>query len=82
MDGVSCMGVTCSVMDEYSLDYFVRVKPVTLVQQIMLKLSTALFVPKLFMDSMFTRRDKNCLTMGKKKMTGIINASASKRISM
>jgi len=69
-------------MDEYSLDYFVKVKAVPMVQQIMLKLSVALFVPKLFMDSMFTRRDKNCLTIGKKKMTGTINASCSKRISM
>lgn len=82
MDGVSCMGVTCSLMDEYSLDYFIKVKPVPMIQQILLKLSTALFVPKLFMDSMFTRRDKNCLTGGKKKMKGIINASTSTRISM
>ena len=82
MDGVSCMAVTCALMDEYSVDYFVRVKPVTIIQQILLKLSVAIVIPKLLMASIFTRRDKNCLTMGKKKMTGIISASASKRISM
>lgn len=48
----------------------------------MLKLSVSIFIPKLFLDSLFTMRDKNCLTIGKKKMTGIINASASSRISM
>jgi len=32
MDGVSCMGVTASMMDEYSLDYFIKVKSISFLQ--------------------------------------------------
>jgi hypothetical protein len=40
------------------------------------------FIPALFMDSLFTMRDKNCITFGKKKMNGTIHASCSSRIPM
>ena len=82
MDGVSCMGVTCTMMEEYNLSYFVKFTPVPLLQQILLKLSVIIYIPALFADSVFTMRDKNCITMGKKKMNGVICASSSSCISM
>ena len=76
------MAVTGSVMDEYSLDYFIKVKPVTFIQQILLKLSTLLFIPVLVFDAICTKQDMNVLTKNKHKMQGVINASTSNKISM
>ena len=39
-------------------------------------------LPKFLKDLFTIRRDKNALTLGKKKMTGVINCTTSKVISL
>jgi hypothetical protein len=66
MDGVSCMALTAASTKEYSRDYFVKSKDATILQEILIKLSIIFYLPMLVMNTLFTGRDKNCITKGKK----------------
>lgn len=82
MDGVSCMALAASSTKEYSREYFVKSKDATFLQEMLIKLSIIFYLPMLMMNTLFTVRDRNCITKGKKQMTGNVNVSSSKNLSM
>ena len=82
MDGVSCMALTAASSKEFKRDYFVNSKDATYLQEFLVKCSSIFYIPALFMNSLFTFRDKNSLTKGKKHMTGNVNVSSAKNVDM
>lgn len=82
MDGVSCMALTASSSREFKRDYFVKSKDASYLQEYLVKLSTIFYIPVLFMNTLFTFRDRNAITKGKKNMTGNVNVSTAKNIDM
>ena len=66
MDGVSCISLTAAMSNEYSRDYFVKSKDATLLQRIMIRASVLYFIPKLLLETVFSFRDKNVITKGKR----------------
>ena len=66
MDGVSCISLTAATSAEYSRDYFVKSKDATFLQRLFIRLSILYYFPILLMDTLFTFRDKNVITKGKK----------------
>lgn len=82
MDGVSCMALTASSSREFKRDYFVKSTDASYLQEYLVKLSTIFYIPVLFMNTLFTFRDRNTITKGKKNMTGNVNVSTAKNIDM
>ena len=77
MDGVSCMALTAASSDEYGRDYFVKSKDATLLQRMFIRLSILYYIPLLMLDTVFSPRDKNAMTSGKRNMTGQVNCTSS-----
>lgn len=48
----------------------------------MIRVLAVLFIPLLLTESLFTLRDKNVMTAGKKKMEGKLNVASSKRMKI
>ena len=82
MDGVSSMLLTAGSTEEFNKDYFVGVKEVPLWQQLYLKLSFPFYTVPLFLSSVFSTRDLNMITAGKKKMTGKLSISTSPKFKL
>jgi len=82
MDGISAMASMGYAAIDYSRDHFIKVKDVTLLQQLLLKISAPFYVPLLLIDTMFSGRDKNIMTKNKKNLTGLVNCSSNKGIDM
>ena len=82
MDGVSCMALTAASSKEFKRDYFVKSKDASYLQEFLIKLSIFIYVPVLFLNTIFTSRDRNSITKGKKNMTGKVNVSSAKNIDM
>ena len=82
MDGTSCIFVTASTMHDYSLEYFIKMPPVSLIAQIFLKVSCVYYMPVHLLKAVLLHVDDNILTRGKKNMQGIITASTGKKINM
>lgn len=82
MDGVSAMLLTAGTTQEFSKDYFVGVKEVPLWQQIFVKVTFPFYMVPLFLQSAFSTRDVNTITAGKKKMTGKLSISTSRKMKL
>lgn len=74
MDGVSSMGLSACTTKDYGPHQFIKFPEVKWWQKLMLKV-TVPFSILMFTINAISFRDNNCLTAGKKKMTGKINSA-------
>jgi len=82
MDGVSAIMLSTAMSDEYKKDYFIPTKDVSLVNQILLKVTATMLIFQYAFNMFFIKRDKNVITANKRKMTGKINVASSPNIKM
>jgi len=82
MDGVSSMASVASGTVNFGRDLFVKFTDVPAYKQWFLRLSSPIYFLMLTAGTVFTTRDKNALTLGKKKMTGKLNLASSDILSV
>ena len=72
------MQITAAASNEFDSNYFVGAnKTISFFEQFLLKISSPFYSVKIFLDAALAVRDKNIITMNKKKMTGQIVVSTS-----
>ena len=72
------MQITAAASNEFDSNYFVGAnKTISFWQQLLLKLSVPFYSVKIFLDGVLAVKDKNIITLNKKKMTGEIAVSTS-----
>jgi hypothetical protein len=80
MDGVSGMAVQACFSDEFSPDYFLPFRNVSIFTQMLLRISFPFYLPLVILSAAFTERDDNCFTRGKASMKGELNCATSSRM--
>lgn len=72
------MSFLLSASGEYDRSYFVKSVDLTLLQKILVRLSSPFYLPALLLRTLFTKADDNIITKKKSKMTGVMNCAVSK----
>ena len=77
-DGVALGAMTLAMSHEYDPSFFVKVKPPTFMQKMMIRIMVPLYLPVIAWRSITMVTDKNFLTAKKNvKLSGVYNACAS-----
>jgi hypothetical protein len=79
-DGVSLGALTLAATDDYDLSYFPAAKTASLWEVILLRLMAYLAIPQMMWHMLTTGKDKNLLTMRKRKegLSGKIHCTSSR----
>ena len=83
-DGVSVMTLPLALSDEFDRSYFVRSTDLSLLSQILLRLSMPLYIPSIVASTFLAKHDFNFFTNKKyeNNLTGELNVSSSPQISV
>lgn len=79
MDGVSVMCLCLALSKDYDRDYFVKSSDAKWYEELLVRLTFFIQIPKLLMNTLFMPPDDNYLTRRKDRMNGQLSIRTSKR---
>lgn len=82
MDGISAIMLFTAMSEEFNRDYFIPSKDISLINQILLKVTAPLNCFTFIWDTVMMSRDQNIITAKKDKMDGKINVATTPKIKM
>ena len=81
-DAVSFLCALSSMSEEFGPQYFIKMPKLSLLTQLMIMVGSVFYWPKILLDGIRIKSDRNIFTQNKKNMKGIINANSSKKIKL
>ena len=74
LDGVSSIALTLQMAEDYDMSYFLKFSDLTWPQRFFTRISMFFYVPYLFKNSLFSKKDNNIFTKARgSQLSGITN---------